>query len=231
MRLEDLNWFDVEKYLKTDDRLIIVLGACEQHGYLSLATDARIPQALADAASQQIGVLVAPAVSFGASAYFLSYPGTLSLRVTTLLDLVEDLVRSVYGQGFRRLLFLNGHGGNDPARARLYELANQLPNLRMAWYAWWLSHSVERVAQKHGLKPAHANWLEAFPFTRVGDLPQGEKQPPYVPGLMGAEQARLVYGDGVFGGPYQADEAIMEELFAAVLADVLQLLMFVDNSH
>jgi creatinine amidohydrolase len=226
MRLEDLNWFDVENYLKSDDRLIIVLGACEQHGYLSLATDVRIPLALADAASQHTGVLIAPAVGFGASPYFLSYPGTLSLRVTTLLDLVEDLVRSAYGQGFHRLLILNGHGGNEPARARLYELLNELPGLRLAWYSWWVSHSVEQVAQNHGLKPTHANWLEAFSFTRVGELPQGEKQPPKVPELMGAEQARQVYGDGVFGGTYQVDEAIMDELFAAVLADVLQLLKF-----
>jgi creatinine amidohydrolase len=45
MRLEDLNWMDVEKYLAQDDRLILVLGACEQHAYLSLLTDIKIPLA------------------------------------------------------------------------------------------------------------------------------------------------------------------------------------------
>src|SRR4030065_593027 len=114
MRLEDSNWFDVESYLQHDDRLILVLGACEQHGYLSLLTDAKIPPALADAASQQSRVLVSPPLNFGASPYFLSYPGTLSLRVSTLLDLVEDLVRSAYGQGFQRVLVLNRHGRNAP---------------------------------------------------------------------------------------------------------------------
>jgi creatinine amidohydrolase len=226
MRHEDLNWFDVEQYLESEDRLILVLGACEQHGYLSLLTDVKIPLALADAASRQTGVLVAPPLNFGSSPYFLSYPGTLSLRATTLLDLMEDLVRSAYGQGFRRLLVLNGHGGNDPARARLYELANELPGLRLAWYAWWTSHSVEAVAMNHGLRPYHASWLEAFPFTKVGDLPAGEKTPPRVPGLMNSEEARRVYGDGVFGGPYEAEAAVMEEVFAAALGDVLQLLKF-----
>lgn len=96
----------------------------------------------------------------------------------------------------------------------------------MAWYAWWTAHSVLEVAQKHNLKPSHANWLEAFPFTIVGDLPDGEKTPPRVPGLMGAQEARQVYGDGSFGGPYRADPAIMDELFAAALLDVLQLLRF-----
>jgi creatinine amidohydrolase len=226
MRIEELNWFDVENYLKDEDRLMLVLGACEQHGYLSLLTDVKVPMALADIASRETGVLVGPPLNFGSSPYFLGYPGTLSLRVSTLLDVVEDLMQSAYLHGFRRILVLNGHGGNDAARGRLYELANQHPDLHLSWYAWWLSHSVAEVAQKHALKLAHASWLEAFPFTRVADLPDGEKQPPYVPGLMGAVKARQVYGDGVFGGPYQVDSAIMDEIFQAALQDVLQLLKF-----
>ena len=226
MRFEELNWFDIENYLEGDDRLMLVLGACEQHGYLSLTTDALIPQALGDAASKQTGVLVAPPINFGASPYFLAYPGTLSLRLSTLLDLVEDLVRSAYEQGFRRILVLNGHGGNDGVRGRLYELANELPDIQFAWFAWWQSHSVMILAESHDLKPAHANWLEAFPFTQVGDLPDGEKTPPKVTGLMGAKQAKHTYGDGVFGGAYQVDRSIMDEIFKEALGDVLQLLQF-----
>lgn len=226
MRLEDLNWFDVENYIAKDDRLILVLGSCEQHGYLSLLTDVKIPLALADAASRQTGVLVAPPLNFGASPYFLAYPGTLSLRVSTLIALVEDLVRSAYHHGFRRLLILNGHGGNDPARSMLYELANQLSGIRLNWYSWWTSHSVEAVAIKHELKRYHAGWIEAFPFTRVAELPEGEKTPPHIPGLMSGDEARIVYGDGVFGGPYSVDPAIMDELFSAALLDILQLLKF-----
>ena len=226
MRIEDLNWMDVEAYLKHEDRLIFVLGACEQHGYLSLLTDARIPLALADAASQQTGVLVAPPVNFGVSPYFLTYPGTLSLRSSTLLDLAEDLVRSAYGQGFRRMLLLNGHGGNDGARGRLVEVGNALPGLRLAWYAWWQSNSVRALAQKHQLEPTHASWMEAFPFTRVADLPDGEKAPPSFTGLLNAEQTRAAYGDGVFGGAYQASDTVMQELFHACLEDILYLLKF-----
>lgn len=226
MRFEELNWFDVESYLEKDDRLMLVLGACEQHGYLSLATDVKIPQSLADAASQQTSVLVAPAINYGASPYFLGFPGTLSLRLSTLLDLVEDVVRSAFEHGFRRILVLNGHGGNDGVRSRLYELSNELDELRIAWYAWWESHSVSQIAQLHDLKPAHANWLEAFPFTRVSDLPEGEKVPPKVAGLLSAQQARKVYGNGVFGGPYEVDQSIMEEIFSAALDDIFMLLRF-----
>jgi creatinine amidohydrolase len=226
MRFEDCSWFDVEKYLQNENRLILVLGACEQHGYLSLLTDSKIPLALADAASQKTGVLVAPVVNYGISPYFMDYPGSFSLRATTLLDLVEDLVRSAYHQGFRRLLFLNGHGGNDPARTRLYEVTNTLPELQLGWYAWWQAHSVEVVAMNHGLRSYHAAWIEAFPFTRVRDLPDGEKIPPRIPGLVNAKIARQLYEDGVFGGPYQVDDAIMSEVFQAALVDVLTLLKF-----
>ena len=226
MRFEDLNWFDVQSYLQHDDRLILVLGSCEQHGYLSLLTDVKISQSLADAASQRTGVLIAPPLNFGCSPYFMAYPGTLSLRASTLLDTVEDLTRSAYRHGFRRVVVLNGHGGNDGARARLYEVASELHDLRLAWYAWFQSHSVLEVAQQHGLKPAHASWLEAFTITRVSELPEVEKVPPHVPGLLGADEARQVYGDGVFGGPYQVDEAIMQEVFAAALQDILVLLKF-----
>ncbi|MFZ5879724.1 MAG: creatininase family protein [Chloroflexota bacterium] len=227
MRFEDLTWMDMERYLAGDDRLMLVLGATEQHATLSLLTDVKIPLALADAASQQTGIPVAPPLNFGASPYFLAYPGTLSLRVNTLNAVVEDLVRSAAGYGFRRILLLNGHGGNAPARHHLNDVINQLPGLRLNWYDWWTSHSIEAVAEKHNLKPAHANWLEAFPFTLIEEPPAEPKVPPHVPSpIMDASTAREVYGDGSFGGPYRASDEIMRELFAAALEDILMLLKF-----
>lgn len=226
MRIDELNWFDVEQYLKHDDRLMWVLGSCEQHAYLSLLSDVLIPQALADAASQQTDVLVAPSLNFGSSPYFLAYPGTFSLRINTLLDVVEDVIRSAYRHGFRRIMILNGHGGNDPVRSRIYELLNELPGLQVVWYAWWQSHSIEQIAIHHGLKRAHANWLEAFSFTQVATLPNTDKTPPHITGLLSAEATRQAYGDGSFGGFYQVSPEIMNELFSAALQDILQMLKF-----
>lgn len=226
MRLEELNWMDVEEYLKLDDRIMVILGACEQHAYLSLLTDVRIPLAIADAVSQETGVLVAPPVNFGISPYFLAYPGSISLRVTTLLDLAEDLVRSLYQQGFRKFLFLNGHGGNEPVVARLNELANQLPGLKTIWYSWWTSHSVEKLIIKNKLKPYHASWLEAFPFTRVCELPAKTKTPPQYQGLLSSAETREVFGDGSFGGEYEVSAEFMNDLFFVVYQDVLHFLNF-----
>lgn len=227
MRFEDMNWMDVEKYLQQDDRLMLVLGACEQHAYLSLLSDIRIPLALADLASQRTGVLVAPPLNFGVSPYFAHYPGTISLQTGTFIAVVEDIVRSVYTQGFHRILVVNGHGGNSPARSHLQDINNSLPDLKIDWYDWWLSHSVEAVAVKHNLKPAHANWLEAFPFTIVGDLPDESKTPPRVPrAILDAATARQVYGDGSFGGAYRTEEGVMHEILAAALEDIFLMLKF-----
>jgi len=226
MRYEDLNWFDIQEYLKTDDRLILIIGACEQHGYLSLLTDVKIPQALADSVSEQTGVVIAPALNFGSSPYFLCYPGTISLRLSTLLDIIEDLILSVYEQGFRRVLILNGHAGNDGARMRLYEIQNKLDDLMIRWYSWWESHSVQKVALDNNLKPAHGNWLEAFSFTTVEELPVTNKVPPKVFGLLSAEETKKVYRDGVFGGKYTVDNTVMEMIFSSAKEDILNLLNF-----
>jgi creatinine amidohydrolase len=226
MRFEDLNWFDVEAYLARDDRVMVVTGACEQHGYLSLLTDVRIPFALATAAAQQAGVLVAPPVNFGISPYFTRYPGSLSLSTTTFLAVITDLVRGLHAQGFKRLLFVNGHGGNDPARAVLRELLNALPDLKVDWYDWWLAPAVRALAAEAGLVPNHANWLEAFPFTRVADLPAGDKPPASSDRLLNAAETRDLFGDGVFNGPYLAPDDLMQRIFDAAVADLLGRLRF-----
>ena len=226
MRIEDLNWMDVEEYLKHDDRLILVVGACEQHGYLSLLSDVKIPLALADAASQQTGVLLAPPVNFGSSPY-----SGLPRHVQPAPIHPDGCDRRHPAFGLRAGFQAHAR----PERARRQQRSQNAPGgagqpapgLKIQWYAWWMSHSVEEVALRHELKPSHANWLEAFPFTMVTDLPEADKIPPHVPSeILDAQTARQVYGDGSFGGPYRAAPEIMQEMFAACLADILQMLKF-----
>lgn len=230
MRIEDLNWMDVENYLKNDNRLMLVMGACEQHGYLSMLTDVKIPLAIADAASERTGVPVAPELNYGVSPYFIDFPGTISLRLQTFLHMIEDIVRCVYHQGFHRLLVLNGHGGNTPAQTLLYELANDLPDLSIEWYAWWMTPNVLAVAEKFDLIPYHAAWSEAFPFVRVAPLPDGFKEPVELGRITDAKTARQLYGDGVFGGQYKAQPEVMEQIFNAAVEDVVPLLERLQNT-
>ncbi len=224
MKFADMNWMQIEAYLADDDRLMLVIGATEQHAYLSVLTDVLIPEALAAAASEQTGVLVGPPLPFGSSPYFLAYPGTISLRMGTLLAVLEDMLHSAFRQGFRKFLVLNGHGGNRGAKAVLDELANQFPEMQSYWYDWWVSPVVGEIAARHDLTPSHANWLEAFPFTRVTDLPEGEKS---LPDRIPSGEASLVrqhFGDGSFGGHYQAPDEVMDEIFSACFQEVVDLL-------
>ena len=224
MRLGEMNWLEVETYLQKDNRILLVLGSTEQHGYLNLMTDVKVPLALADAASKQTGVLVAPPVNFGNSPYFMAYPGTISIRVETLINLVEDIVRSLYAHGFKRILVLNGHGGNAPAKNRLYEIIDEMPELKIGWYSWWVSKGVTDVAEAHGLHSYHANWIEAFPFVRSTALPPSEKEPLITNRVLSPAQAREYYGDGVFGGPYQVDDAIMSDVFSTAMKEIIRML-------
>lgn len=226
MNFGDMNWQQVEEYLKHDDRVMLVLGACEQHSTLSLLTDSKIPMELAEAASQQTGVLVVPPLHFGITPSFLSYPGTISIRSTTYLQLVEDIVRSLYGHGFKHILVVNGHGGNTPANTSLVELVNELPDLHLRWYAWWLSPAVIELAISHGLETAHASWMENFTFTRIGEAPQGVKSFVADTNISGKDETRRLAGDGSYGGAYQVDDSIMQAMFDLCLSEVLDLLSF-----
>lgn len=221
MRLQDLNWMDVEGYLKEDNRIILVTGSTEQHAYLSLATDVLIPQHIADAAAEQEKVVVAPPFNFGVSYYFREYPGTISLSQGTFEHVVLEIFESLLHDGFMKFLLINGHGGNKmPVRFADF----QEGSVRVLWYDYWKGDAAAAFAKKHDLTPNHANWSENFPFVRVAESPKKDKPQVDMEALGQPYYARAVLGDGNFGGPYQVDDALMNELFDAVVAEAVGLL-------
>ena len=224
MLLQDLNWMDVEEYLKHEDRIILVTGSCEQHGYLSLTTDVREPMAIATAAAERENVLVAPPLNFGVSSYFAAFPGTISLSVETFNRVMCEVVTELHRQGFKRVLVLDGHGGNSGMEPALRELVNKLPGLHIVTHNWWKGPAAAQFYADHKLPPAHANWSENFPFTRVGQVPAGDKPPADVTTYMPAAEVRARLGDGSFGGPYQVADEIMQEFFKVLVAEAAQLL-------
>ncbi|EPX81865.1 creatininase family protein [Salipiger mucosus] len=106
--------------------VVVPTGATEQHGdHLPVDTDTRLAAAIARRAAERAAgaVVVAPPVAAGFSPHHAAWAGTLSLRLETYLALLGDLARSVLGAGFRRMLFVNGHGGNT---APLRSLVGQM---------------------------------------------------------------------------------------------------------
>jgi creatinine amidohydrolase len=121
MKIAEMNWFQVEDYLKSDDRAIVPLGSTEQHAYLSNAVDTILSERIAVEAAAPLHVPVFPPLAFGITPYFTNYPGTISLRMETYSRIITDILDSLHTTGFRRFLFVNGHGGNNPGQTATLE--------------------------------------------------------------------------------------------------------------
>src|ERR1700746_1748546 len=137
MRISERNWMMVEEYLKRDDRAVLPLGSTEQHAYLSLSVDSILAESLAVEAAEPLGVPVFPVLAYGITPYFRAYPGTLTLRVDTYLRVVRDLLHSLAASGFRRIVLVNGHGGNIPAQGLAGEWQADHPGVRVRFHNWW----------------------------------------------------------------------------------------------
>ncbi len=117
MRITEMHWQQVAAYLENDDRAVLALGSTEQHAYLSLSVDSILSERVAAEAAEPLGVPVFPALAYGITPYFRGFPGTLSLRVATYVQVVRELLDGLAEQGFRRILLVNGHGGNAPTQS------------------------------------------------------------------------------------------------------------------
>ena len=115
MRITDVSWMQVEEYLKRDDRAVLPLGSTEQHAYLSLGTDSLLAERVAVEAAEPLGVPVFPVLAYGITPSFTAYPGTITLSPETHLAVVREILDGLAATGFRRILIVNGHGGNRPA--------------------------------------------------------------------------------------------------------------------
>jgi len=218
MRIADMNWSKIEEYLRTDDRCVLPIGSTEQHGVLSLCVDVILAERIAIEAAEPLGVPVYPVMPFGCAPYFSAFPGSISLKVETLLAVVRDVIGSMFKSGFRRVLIVNGHGGNAAVGNLCRELLAERPDMSIRFHDWWLGQQVQAKAREIAPNPSHANWFENFPWTRLADVspPSEEKQPVDIATLKqsGPARVRELLGDGSFGGPFQQSDADMADLWA-----------------
>lgn len=123
-----LTYVDIEEYLKTKDTVLVPMASTEQHGpHLPLYTDTITAVEVAERVSEAIGVLHTPPLWAGYSPQHMygagQGRGTITLRASTLLNLINDVARSLIHHGFNRIIFINGHGSNvkvvDPVLRKL----------------------------------------------------------------------------------------------------------------
>jgi creatinine amidohydrolase len=116
MRWEEMSVPEVDALDRDRTILILPVGSVEQHGrHLPLGTDTLLAHSVSLAAAERLAgcVAVLPPPWYGFSAHHMRFAGTVTLRAETMLALVEDIAGSVIAHGFRRLVIVNGHGGNN----------------------------------------------------------------------------------------------------------------------
>jgi creatinine amidohydrolase len=228
MRIEDCNWMQVEEYLQHDDRIVVPLGSIEQHAYLSLGVDRILSQRVSEEAAEPLGVLVLPSLPYGLTPYFAAYPGSPTLRVETYGAVLTDLLDSFAGQGFRRFLFVNGHGGNDPGNEAVAAWAAAHADCRTQWHNWWAGKGVRAVVDEIDGDASHASWFENFPWTRLDGvaLPDARKPMADITHMRQLDPAavRELLGDGSLGGLYERPDADVLRVWAAGVAEVRDLI-------
>jgi len=207
MRIADMDWRMIEDWTRSDDRGVLPLGSAEQHSGLSLLTDSILAERVAVEAAEPLGVPVYPAIPFGVAPYFQAYPGSITLRVSTYAELIRDVLDSMKRSGFRRILVVNGHGGNLSAASRAAKTG--------------------AAVQATDPQGSHGNWMENFPWTRLPTTPADDHKdmidishfktlPPF--------EARQMLEDGSFGGRSQRPDAEMLAIWQVAVTETRELL-------
>ena len=215
MKISDMNWRQVEKYLKRDNRAVLPIGSTEQHANLSLCVDYILSQRIAVEAAEPLEVPVFPGLPYGVTPYFMAYPGTVSLCVETYVRVIRDVLDSLVSHGFRRIVMVNGHGGNAPAQSLIAEWLYLNPEVTVKFHNWWNAPATREKVKEIDPVASHASWMENFPWTRLENVEYPSIQKPMIDiaqmRAVGPSTARELIGDGNFGGRYQRSD---EEMLA-----------------
>jgi creatinine amidohydrolase len=228
MRIAEMNWMQVRDRAAKDDRAVLPIGSTEQHAYLSLAVDTILSERVAVEAAEPLQIPVFPPIAYGLTPNFVEYPGTITLRMATLCAVVTDVLDGIVKSGFRRILVVNGHGGNIPVHGAVLEWLGRNHGCRVKWHNWWNAPKAWAKAMQIDPVASHASWLENFPWTRLAGVEQPDVQKPMM------ELDRFVQldpvakkgllGDGNYGGRYQRSDEDMLALWGVAVEETRALM-------
>lgn len=235
MWLQRSTWPEIESYLERSTGVVIPIGSTEQHGPTGLiGTDAICPETIAGGMAEE-DILVAPTLSIGMAQHHLAFPGSITLRPSTLLAVVRDVVASLAVQGFTHFYFLNGHGGNiatvHAAFAEIWadaSLAGRSSALHLKLGNWFAGRRVTELSRelfgeadgKHATASEVSLTWHAWP----DEQREAELDPVRAPdgAIRDAAGYRATFADGRIGSePQRASREFGRRFYEAGLADAM----------
>jgi creatinine amidohydrolase len=221
MRLAELTAPEIRDLSRDGTLVVAPIAACEQHSrHLPVFTDSILCGAVADGLEAALpnDVLLLPLLWLGASEHHLPFGGTLTATLPTYETLLVELLTPLLRDGFRRVLLLNGHGGNiDPLRVALRRLDGIFPNAILTGAAYWELAESDLAAHCEGPRNTvgHACEIETSMMLAlrpdlvrtplIADDPDGT--PPALKGLFWARDFARRTDHGAVGYPERADAA------------------------
>ncbi|HEY9738537.1 MAG TPA: creatininase family protein [Trichocoleus sp.] len=216
MLLHLCTWPEVETYLTRSKGIIFPIGSTEQHGPTGLiGTDAICAETLARGVGEELEALVGPTINVGMALHHTAFPGSISLRPSTLIALIQDYLKPLARAGFTRFFFINGHGGNvatlKAAFSETYALLADLnipqaEKVRCRVANWYMGGGVYRLAQElyGNQEGSHATPSEVAltQFAYPAHIKQAPLHPVVAPSghpIYGAADFRQHYPDGRMG--------------------------------
>ena len=137
-QLQKLSWLKVRELVPDKiDTIIVPVGTVEAHGSSCLGTDNYIPESIGLEIADRISALVAPVVSYGISKSLYRYKGGLTIQSSHFENYMRDIIDSLADGGFKNILILNGHGGNNAALKKAAFEFHKEKQCNIAVIHWW----------------------------------------------------------------------------------------------
>lgn len=228
MRISELNWMQVEALARRETRAVLPIGSTEQHAYLSLSVDSILAERVAVEAAEPLGIPVFPTIPYGLTPAFVEYPGTVTLKISTLCAVMQDVLSGIARAGFRQITIVNGHGGNSPAHGAVLEWLDGNRAVEVKWHNWWSAPKTWAKVMAIDPVASHASWMENFPWTRLSGTEMPDSPKPMMDHArfqqLDPAAKKLLLGDGNYGGRYQRSDADMHAIWDVAVEETRALM-------
>jgi creatinine amidohydrolase len=240
MKLMTSTWVEVDEYLKTKSGIIIPIGSVEQHGSRGLlGTDTITSETICNKINEKFDIIIGPTLSIGIAQYHMNFSGTITLRPSTLISIIHDVVSSLYKHGFTHIYFINGHGGNIPTIEAAFdeyystfslnkEVKDSFAKCKLS--TLWQTEAYHKLEKKYfdGVEGNHVTpgEISIADFAYPQYIHDNKMKPDVAPAfdtLFDSNDYRKRYPDGRMGSnPNLATVEIGKEIVYSVVDEILE---------